>query len=66
VGILAGGLLAAWSLALMERFVFGIPTGDPITAIGVALGLLTIAAIATAVPARKIVKLNPADTLRQE
>jgi predicted permease len=51
VGILAGGLASFWAGSLLGSLVFGVGTGDPVTYAGMALVLLTVAALAGWVPA---------------
>jgi ABC-type lipoprotein release transport system permease subunit len=46
--------------------VWGVTTTDPITFGGVALLLLGVAAVASVVPALRILQLDPAQTLRAD
>jgi ABC-type lipoprotein release transport system permease subunit len=46
--------------------LYGITPADSVTYIGVGLGVLLIVAIASLIPALRITKLDPAQTLRQE
>ncbi|MBI3664829.1 MAG: ABC transporter permease [Acidobacteria bacterium] len=63
----AAGLIAALALTrLLERFVFGVGTADPATFLGVAMLLVAVAAAASLIPALRVVRLNPMDTLRVE
>jgi ABC-type lipoprotein release transport system permease subunit len=43
-----------------------VQASDPLTLAGVGAGLLIATGVATLVPAARIVRLNPADTLRAE
>ena len=62
VGIgLVGSLLIG---RLMSRLLFGVTTSDPITLIGVALGLSMIALLSTYMPARRATQVNPVTALR--
>jgi predicted permease len=65
-GVAAGCLLAGLSMRVFERLVWGIRAADPLTFAGVALGLLLLAAAASLIPALRIARLNPVDTLREE
>jgi len=65
-GIAAGCLLAAASTRVLQHLVWGVSTSDPATYAGVAVGLLLVAGTASLLPAWRITRLNPADTLRQE
>jgi ABC-type lipoprotein release transport system permease subunit len=40
--------------------------GDPLTLAAVGFGLLLATALASLIPASRIARLNPADTLRSE
>ena len=56
VGVMPAGFQPLW----------GVTPNDPATIVGVAAALIGMAAIATVVPAIRILRLNPADTLRAE
>jgi len=68
--VLAGvavGSAAAFGLErFLQSFLWGVQPGDPVTLIAVAAGLLVATTIASLAPASRIVRLNPADTLRSE
>ena len=65
-GVIGGCLLAALSARVLEHLIFSVSALDPVTYAAVALGLLGMAAAASLIPALRIAKLNPADTLREE
>jgi predicted permease len=65
-GTAAGLLGAAAAIPLIRHFVWGVSVSDPVTYGGVALLLLIVATIASVAPALRILKLDPATTLRQE
>jgi hypothetical protein len=65
-GVAAGCLLAALSSRVLEHLIFGVSTLDPVTYASVALGLMSVAAAASFIPALRIATLSPADTLREE
>lgn len=65
-GLIAGCLLAVASSKILAHLVWGVSATDPATYAGVVLVLLLVAATASLVPALRIVRLNPADTLREE
>ena len=50
----------------LKSYLWGVQPGDPMTLIGVGLGLLLATALASLIPASRIARLNPADTLRSE
>jgi ABC-type antimicrobial peptide transport system permease subunit len=60
------GLLAAFFLTrLLQNFVWGVSTLDPITFATVPVVLCCVVAVATLVPALRAVRLNPVAALRQ-
>lgn len=66
IGIVIGCVLARALVRVMQHIVFGITPGDPLTFVGVAIILLVVAAVASAVPALRVLRLDPSHTLRQE
>jgi predicted permease len=65
-GVAAGCVLAGLSVRVLEHQLWGVTATDPLTFVTVPLTLLFIAALASLIPALRIGKLNPADTLRDE
>ena len=65
-GVAIGCFLAGLSTQVLKHLVWGVNTTDPATYFGVALGIVFVAALASLVPALRITRLNPADTLRDE
>ena len=65
-GVAAGALLALGSAQALRSFLWGVAPDDPVTFVAVALGLLAIASVASLVPALRVTRLNPAQTLRNE
>jgi ABC-type antimicrobial peptide transport system permease subunit len=66
VGVVIGCVLARILVRVMQHIVFGITPGDPVTFAGVAVILLVVAAVASAAPALRVLRLDPAQTLRHE
>jgi ABC-type antimicrobial peptide transport system permease subunit len=61
------GLVAAAALSqLMSTLLFGIKPIDPLTYIAVAIALLAATAVASYLPARRITRVNPVESLRAE
>jgi predicted permease len=65
-GVAIGCLLARFAAQVLQHAVWGIQTTDAVTFAGVSLGLLAVAAAASLVPALRIARLSPAETLREE
>lgn len=70
VWVLAGAIAgSAASLALgrfLESYIYGIRSTDFLTLAAVGVGILLVTLIAAVVPASRITRLNPANTLRSE
>jgi len=65
-GVAIGCGLAAMSAKILQHVIWGVSATDPATYALVAFGLIMVAALASLVPALRITRLNPADTLRNE
>jgi predicted permease len=64
---LAGGIAAALALTrLMTSLLFGVSPFDPLTYLGVATALIATTCLASYIPARRAMQVDPAITLRQE
>jgi putative ABC transport system permease protein len=60
---LAGAFLAARALS---AFLFGVGAADPVTFLGVAVLMLAVAALASYIPSRRALKVDPVIALRAE
>jgi len=65
-GVAAGSVLAGFASRLLQHIVWGVRPGDPLTFVLVGMGLLTVAAAASFLPTLRVIRLNAAETLRQE
>lgn len=65
-GVAMGTAAAIGFERFLKSFLWGVQPGDPVTLIAVGLGLLLATALASLIPASRIARLNPADTLRSE
>lgn len=65
-GVLAGTAVALGFERFLKSYLYGVQPGDPITLAAVGFGLLLATAVASLIPASRIARLNPADTLRSE
>ena len=64
LGLVFGGVLL-WPLSrAMQSLLFGVSALDPLTVIGSALLLLMVALVASAAPARRAARVDPATALR--
>jgi predicted permease len=71
MGLVAAGLAAGIAAALaatraLESFLFAVTPLDPATFVAVALGVTAVAALASAIPARRAARVDPAIALRSE
>jgi ABC-type antimicrobial peptide transport system permease subunit len=66
IGALAGVVASVAAIPLVRHFVWGVKVTDPATYAGVSILLLAVAATASVLPALRILRLDPAITLRQE
>jgi predicted permease len=65
-GVAVGCVLAGMSTKVLQHLIWGVSTMDPATYVSVAVGLFLVAAAASLLPALRITRLHPADTLREE
>ena len=65
-GLAIGIAGAAFASRLLTGLLFGVPRWDPLTFVAVPLLLLAIAAIASWIPARRAVRLDPVRAMRAD
>jgi predicted permease len=65
-GVTAGSAAALGLERFLRSFIFGVRPIDTITFAAVGIGLILATSFASLLPAMRIVRLNPADTLRSE
>ena len=65
-GLAIGLLLAAIATRVIASFLYGVGATDPLTFIAVPLLLGSVALLASYVPARRAVKVDPLVALRYE
>jgi predicted lysophospholipase L1 biosynthesis ABC-type transport system permease subunit len=65
-GIACGAVLALFATRLLKGMIWGVANTDPITFVAMALLLLAVAAFASIIPALRLSRLDPAQTLRDE
>jgi predicted permease len=66
VGVLLGAPFVYAAGGLVRGMLVGVSPGDPLTLLGVALGLGLVTLLTCYVPARRVSKIDPAQLLRQE
>jgi ABC-type antimicrobial peptide transport system permease subunit len=66
IGLAAGLGLAFIVLRAMKSALFGISSYDPVTLVGAVVVLLSLAALASLLPALRIARIEPAVVLRAE
>jgi hypothetical protein len=65
-GLAVGVIASYWLSRSIEALLFNVPTGDVRTLAGAATVMITAAALAAALPARRATNLQPTDALRVE
>jgi putative ABC transport system permease protein len=65
-GIACGIVLALFATRVLKSLVWGISTTDATTFITAATLLITVAVFTSLIPALRLVKLDPAETLKDE
>jgi putative ABC transport system permease protein len=65
-GVTAGSALAVWAGGVLRSFLWGVSATDPETFVAVGAGVLLVAAAASLAPALRVLRLDPAQTLRHE
>ena len=66
IGVVIGVALSFAVTQLMSSLLFGIKATDPVTFLGVAVVLALVALIASYIPARRAMRLDPISALRYE
>ncbi len=65
-GLIVGGVGAVAASRVLGHLLFGISANDPLTLVCVAIALATVAALASYVPARRAMSVDPMVALRDE
>jgi predicted permease len=65
-GTVAGLIVALAAGRLLEKILYGVQPSDPLTLAIVLAMMLSIAALACSIPARRAIRINPVTALRQE
>jgi predicted permease len=65
-GVVLGGAASIAAVRLLQSFLWGVTPSDPLTFVTVVMTLLSVALLASLVPALRVLRLDPASTLRSE
>ena len=66
MGLAGGLLLSAAGLRIMRSVLYGVTVYDPATLAAVVMTLAAVTLLATAIPALRVARIDPATTLREE
>jgi len=66
IGLSIGLVAAFWAARLLAPLLYGISSNDPSTLIGVAVGVTAVAMLACYLPAKRAMRVDPAEALRYE
>src|SRR6266545_6871775 len=66
IGVAVGSAAALAAVRLLRSFLWGVQPTDPVTFLSVVAILLAVALIASVIPALRVLRLDPALTLRAE
>ena len=66
VGVVIGAALAAAATRVLEAMLYGVSPTDPVTFAAVAVVVAAVALVASYVPARRVLRIDPAETLRAD
>ncbi|MCL5744631.1 MAG: ABC transporter permease, partial [Acidobacteria bacterium] len=65
-GVAVGCLLACGTAQVLQHLVWGVSPTDPVSFVVAALALVSVAAAGSILPALRLARVNPAETLREE
>lgn len=66
IGLAIGGVGALAAAQLLERFLFGVETTDPITFVSVGGAMVTVAVVGAVVPALRAMRREPTEALQAD
>ncbi len=66
IGTVIGTVIALPAMQFVVKLLYGISAADPLTFLGIALMMLTVAFLASYLPARRATRISPITALRSE
>ena len=66
LGVVVGAGAAAAATRVLDRMLYAVSPADPLTFLGIAVLVACVALLASYVPARRALRIDPAETLRAE
>jgi putative ABC transport system permease protein len=66
IGVVVGGVASLAAVRLLRSYLWGVRPNDPTTFVSVGAILLVVAVLASLIPAWRVLRLDPAMTLRAE
>jgi putative ABC transport system permease protein len=63
IGIAVGAVGAAWATRLLRGSLYGVSATDPLTFLAVALVMISVSVLATLIPARRAMQVDPTKAL---
>ena len=66
IGVAAGIVASWWATKTIKQFLYGVTPTDPLTFAAVAVSLAVVALLASYVPARRALRVDPVQALRAE
>ena len=64
VGLVIGLGVSVWGTKLIQRFLYGVKPTDPLSYAAAALLLLAVCVLASAIPMRRAVAIDPTIAMR--
>jgi ABC-type lipoprotein release transport system permease subunit len=64
-GVLAGAVASLWAAKFVGALVYGLEPRDPATLLAATAVLAAVAGLASWLPARQAVRIDPAEALRE-
>jgi putative ABC transport system permease protein len=65
-GVVTGSVIAVFSTKLLKSLIWGVAPTDPATFAWVAVLLMCVAGLSSVIPALRLTRIDPAQTLREE